>query len=1032
MKIRCFITGLICLFSITAVAQRKVSGTVYQFKENGENIPLENVYIKVPGGGTAMTKKNGQFSLAFDNSKTIANFTVIKRGFEVINDEQITSYDLTANTSLNIYLDQEGNTEKRIRTLKDASVRQIRERRQYYYRIIDNGGPSYLALKAKLEQENKQRFANEDELRAWLYDKYGADVKSLDMVLSSIVKLNLDHQNARVEQIKNYIIKGDLEAAINMMHLATDFRQVIANNKQINLRNGENKGLRNQYTALIGAYLNAGKYAQVDSCYRLIINSDTTQVLSYLAYGVYLSNQQRHEDARRNYERCLVNTDAYLKVPRSVVLSNLAMALKDLLLLDKSKAFLREAVDDILPLAEAEPRIYGGFIANSYGNMASILTDEHNLDSALLYRMKSVELLRELTSKFPQKHAEDLVFNGIGLAQLQIQIKDYVSAEDNLNRFVKLYEEMSTNYPDQYDEELASILSTLGTLHLKLNRSEASTAAFERALSLYRHLYEKNPQRYKTDMASTYNNLGNSNLMSDSLASDKYFNKALVIYRELAKENVLYKKDLAEGLTNHARFLSHYHHYKRALAELDTASGILEKLYERQPNANDFDLAQALTEYGTAEFAVGEKAKAAQKLSRAVELYEKLKVKSRDGYVSYLAIAQATLASVYEADSERYQSALDLYSSAVSNFKIAVEDSSGTYDSAIADIYAKMAMINAYDRNFKATELNFDLAYQAIFHLPRADSALVPEKLSYLWTGVLSAFHEANDTGRVISVGRIALKDLQQLVDYRPNEYAGQYTTAIAWLGQAYQDIGERDSALKVWIMGYETYERHRESEKFKDQESLNQLLTVIVTRAFYLKDYNRSLYYSEKLLPVKVAALGKLQSMLNYGELAKIYQIRGLDYANLSKLDSAMQNFSNEVLCAEDGIAKFKGTDSVRRNDYKYLLECAIMSHFYLGEFSKVGDVYLRAKKDCVENDKFDVLNAMSSFLAGNDAAKDQILAFAADKGKLNGAPAGEFIATMFNTIQKYGHIPHNKEKQVEMLNNILKKNKDKPGVLR
>jgi len=230
-----------------AQAQNSLSGIVYLYNENGPNKPLANVYIKAINGGTYITKENGFYTLSFSNETNIARLSIRKDGYEIINDDELSNLDLSKKKLLNIYMDREGNILRRTRELQDISFLTLKRRKDRYLDILSKGGIPAENLKAELEKQSGQIFSSDDDLRYWIFDKFGADNKTIEDIIPIIIRKDLDHSNKDFQRIKNYLEKGFADSAVNVLHLSEDFKNAKNNLAEIDLRIKTNKSIRDKY-----------------------------------------------------------------------------------------------------------------------------------------------------------------------------------------------------------------------------------------------------------------------------------------------------------------------------------------------------------------------------------------------------------------------------------------------------------------------------------------------------------------------------------------------------------------------------------------------------------------------------------------------------------------------------------------------------------------------------------------------------------------------------------------------------------------
>ncbi len=384
-----------------------------------------------------------------------------------------------------------------------------------------------------------------------------------------------------------------------------------------------------------------------------------------------------------NYEKALKysisSINAYKKILKSFghkVQSDIALASLNL-----GRAFLgmgkrKEAVEAFIegvryikPDAQRDFSTYGPILARLINNLSITYYDMCDAKSAKQYAIVAVDLFSKLENKNPEQYRSSIAVAYTNLAMVNAQTNDAFAARAAFDQSIRRYEILIRESFDAYAAMLAVNYVNLGELQRRMLMPYESIESSRRAIELCEKLHENNSDAYTPNQADAYNNLGAVYLELDEYELAKEAcEESVRLYGILAKEKggVYYDKLMTAriNLATANLFLEDY----------DTARATYEDIldfFDANPDYNGVAVVcDASANYGMCMIAMDADDCASAKcyINRAVEIYEKIAKAHPELYMTGLADAYGSKATVYLND-EDYGVAIPSFLDAISMYE---------------------------------------------------------------------------------------------------------------------------------------------------------------------------------------------------------------------------------------------------------------------------------------------------------------------------------------------------------------------------
>ena len=728
---------------MSLTAQKNIlQGTVYEYNEKGKNKTLSDVVITAPLSQNCKSGSGGNYSLVFDNETHIAIITVFKPGYELINSDKDAYNQATIDLSLvkqfHIYLDKEGNTEKRKKDLEAAYDFNAKRKRDAYYARIYKSDIEADKVKRELEKQSGRFFHDIDDVKSYIAERYGANKKIINDLIPAILRQNLDHSTEEVGKYKRLILEGKDDAILKIiaaLDLKKDSINAVEQNRTIANMLEISKNKKEKFRILIPNMLSDGQYEKVASSYRLIILLDTTDLDSYIMYAAFLQHQNRLAESKKVYEILLPKVEKTKnKYFKATVLNNIGVLLMDVQEYDQAQRILQEGRGIFGTLTLDNPDVYVPAIA-VFNNLGILFKKTQHDSLALKYFYEVLDARRKLAIKNPDVYHPDVAeaLNNIAILLSDNQQNDL--ARKSYEEALDIYRKLVIKSPDLYLPYLATIVNNLGILFADIKQTEKAGKCLEEALDIRRTLARKNPEIYRAEVATSLSNLGSLLFQKKQYsAAQASFEEALEIYNNLARENPdVYLPNKAVILNNFGALLREATQLNLAKKYLEEGLDIRRKLEIKNSAVYLPDVAASLNNLGLTLTDLKQHNLALYDYQEAVKILRGLTLKNPDVYLPKLATLLTNLGILfkeitqYKKSEENLEESLNIYSN------LALKNP-GIYQHSKYNTLVLLCSVFAVQKKYKEAASGYEtlsdyLSSQNVYY--SEDSLLAEIKINY-------------------------------------------------------------------------------------------------------------------------------------------------------------------------------------------------------------------------------------------------------------------------------------------------------------
>ena len=285
------------------------------------------------------------------------------------------------------------------------------------------------------------------------------------------------------------------------------------------------------------------------------------------------------------------------------------------------------------------------------------------------YYLQALEQCRERAKDSPVYMSDVArILNNLGL--LHKDLKQYATAEKELQEALKIQQKLAKDNPDTYLADVAMTLNNLGILHSVINQYAVAEKEYQEALYIRREQAKVNPDAFLRYVATTLNNIAilhKNNYQYDD--AEKEYQEALDICRELTKDNrEAYLGYVAGTLNNLATLHRNLTQYASAEKEYQEALDIYRELANDDPDAYLSDVAMTLNNLGLLHSKYKLYATAEKEYQKALETYRELANDNPDAYLEHVAETLLNISAILLTDERRIdevklaaQESLDLF-----------------------------------------------------------------------------------------------------------------------------------------------------------------------------------------------------------------------------------------------------------------------------------------------------------------------------------------------------------------------------------
>lgn len=334
-----------------------------------------------------------------------------------------------------------------------------------------------------------------------------------------------------------------------------------------------------------------------------------------------------------------------------------------------------------------------------------------------------------------------------------------------------------------YRPSVAMTLDNLGALHGKQGLIEEERAALDEALGFYRELSQLNPSIYLPRVAETLVKLGTNKLAQNPLEARKAFNEALVLYRNIDRDDPHRYAQQIESTRN----LMHYA-FNRTVMSYRELAQINQDAY--LPN-----VATTLRDLRTFLAKENRMQEARETFDEELEAYRKLAEFKRDTYLPKVAETLRELAT-FLREQDQTEDARKALDDSLQLYRELAQRDRDKYLSSVAAIEYNLGTSLREQNRVDEARKAFDKALQSYRELARLglDRPVVAPRLFELGT----LFREENRLEEARQTLAEALQTYQTLAKENAS-YRPKVAKILTDLGMIYRELKREDEALQAF-----------------------------------------------------------------------------------------------------------------------------------------------------------------------------------------------------------------------------------------
>jgi len=228
-----------------------------------------------------------------------------------------------------------------------------------------------------------------------------------------------------------------------------------------------------------------------------------------------------------------------------------------------------------------------GYSGNIYNFLAELDLQIGDYVFADNYYGQSIMIFRDLTLEYPEIFIHDLisVYNNRGSFRWQVGI--YTEAMDDFNKCIYLFDQIPEDMRGPSMTGMVFVKNNMGNVYSSRQENSAAEVLYTEANELLLELDKKYPGTYAEKLALSFNN------MAWAQTRQKKYNTAfsnyttsIARYRALIKQQgSAYYPDIARALCNFGILLHEMHNYEAALKAFAEAKELNRSMAEIEPRA---------------------------------------------------------------------------------------------------------------------------------------------------------------------------------------------------------------------------------------------------------------------------------------------------------------------------------------------------------------------------------------------------------------------------------------------------------------
>lgn len=369
---------------------------------------------------------------------------------------------------------------------------------------------------------------------------------------------------------------------------------------------------------------------------------------------------------------------------------------------------------------------------NSICSISKMYEAKNDFHRALEVQNRAMQIV---THSNIEKYGPELIDIVIQYAGLLEDTKDYISAK---NLYEDLIHDMKDSESNLSIPPLAHLYNDLSLVLQDLQDYAGAQMYFEKALHIFREYAKESPQKYLPDVAMVLSNEAILlNAMGEFNKAGKLYEESLEIRKKLIKTNPVYLPDLATTLINFAVSQMSMENYESAKVLLDEALDIRKALAVSDAKAYLPYVATTLMNKAAICRNLQNYAEAEQSCMEAIGIYARFLETDTGSYLEEIAKVFINLSGILISE-HRLEEALSYCKAAVDICEELVRQNRSVFlpDLVLGNIM--LATIYQYQHSFKAA----DKVYRKL--LCQSDELIALNRQTYIEQHAKILFNYAN------------------------------------------------------------------------------------------------------------------------------------------------------------------------------------------------------------------------------------------------------------------------------------------------
>jgi len=289
---------------------------------------------------------------------------------------------------------------------------------------------------------------------------------------------------------------------------------------------------------------------------------------------------------------------------------------------NKAELSLQEAVAFSRRLALKNPKIHTSTLLRSLANLAFVLTEKKDFESAEQSYGEVIEGRRERVRKNPQQRYLSELAGTLGMrGNMLVKSNRFSEGLRDYNESLEIYQQLVRLYPKAYRGKITFTLNNLAHLQTRMNKVAEAERNYSKCAMILRDLAGDSPTKYGPELAIVLMNFARLQVKKGVFSkAEELFSESLELLKTHNQLNPgLYDHEIAGLLDSLANLTRKKFDFQMAEEQFDEAISIYQLLTKRDSQKYAFEFSFALQSYGMFFISTGDYTKAEQYLEEAFD-----------------------------------------------------------------------------------------------------------------------------------------------------------------------------------------------------------------------------------------------------------------------------------------------------------------------------------------------------------------------------------------------------------------------------